>query len=169
MEQSDNAKLNEDEQIGGYVDVEVWRDGKHGPELIQHVRSHNLVMNAGKKHIWELVSGHKATHFNQMRLGSNSAAATSGGTQVKTAIAGSRNTCDSVTLGTGRTFVWMNSYPSGSATTTGGVLSFAAAKEVVICCNNATPGGTCMMRCVFTSVAKTKADKLKITYSARIS
>ena len=169
MQRNDDVNLNEEELIGGYVDVEVWRDGKHGPVLMQHTRSHNLITNAGKKHIWELASGHKATTFDQMRIGSGSAAATSGGTNLQTPIVGSLNTVDSKTLGTGRTFVWVNSYPSGSGTTTGGILSFAAAKEVVIACQHTTPGGTCMMRCVFTAVAKTKADKLKITYSARIT
>jgi len=169
MENRQNRNRVDNVGAGGYVEVEVWRDGKHGPVRTKRVVSHNLVVTCGKKHIWELVSGHKSTVFDQMRIGSGSAAATGSNVNVQTPIGGSLNTVDSKTMSTGQTFLYINSYPSGAGTTTGGILSFAAAKEVVLLCQHTSPGGTAMMRCVYTAVAKTKADKLKISYRIRIT
>ncbi len=38
----------ENKDIGGFLEVEVIRDGKHGPEVIARRISHNLIMNTGR-------------------------------------------------------------------------------------------------------------------------
>jgi hypothetical protein len=102
-----------------------------------------------------------------MRIGSNSAAAVSADTNVKTAIATTLHTCDSKTLlAATRTMQWVRSYPSGAG---GTIISVAAIKEVCVLNQLTSPGGSALMRTVFTTVAKTKADKLKITYRARVT
>jgi hypothetical protein len=164
LEQNDNLALNEDDQVGGYVDVEVWRMSKHGPVLIKKERSHNLVTNVGKKYIWRRMANNDATNtapiFDHFRVGSGSAAATSGGTGLVTPVAASLQTVDTKTFSSGRTFQWMMSYAVGD-------LSAAAIKEVVLYNKQTSPGGSAAMRCVFATVTMTLADKLKITYSAR--
>jgi hypothetical protein len=98
LEQNDNLALNEDDQVGGYVDVEVWRMSKHGPVLIKKERSHNLVTNVGKKYIWRRMANNDATNtapiFDHFRVGSGSAAATSGGTGLQTPVAASLQPVD---------------------------------------------------------------------------
>ncbi len=150
--------------MGGFVELEVIRDGKNGPEVIARRRAHNLIVNVGKKRMWKMTIGTSTKVWRQFRLGSNSAAAGSGDTNVKTAIASTIRTVDSKTVDSGRTYKWIVSYPSG-----GGSLSAAAIKECVLSDQHTTPGGSILMRCVFTPVAKTTADKLRITYKARIT
>lgn len=152
------------QEMGGWVDVEVIRDGKHGPEVIAHRRAHNLIVNVGKKRMWKMTIGTSTKQWRFTRLGKNSAAAGSGDTNVKTAITSTIRTVDSKTVSTGRTYKWVVSYPSGA-----GSLSAAAIKEVILSDQHTTPGGSILMRTVFTSVAKTTADKLRITYKSRIS
>lgn len=154
--------------MGGIVTVEVMRDTPTGPRVIARRDSHNLIVNTGKRQIWRQASGLNTKVFNFMRLGKNSAAAASADTNVKTAFSGTTTmrTCDSRTLLSGtRTMQWVRSYPSGAG---GTILSVAAIKEVVIL-NTRTSTGSALMRTVFTTVAKTKADKLKITYRARVT
>lgn len=153
------------EDVGGYVTVEVIREGRHGPEVLQRRTTHNLVVNAGKRQIWRLASGLQTNIFDQMRIGTSGAAANSGQTNVISPVTGTINTVDSKTLLSGtRTHQWVISYPSG-----GGSKSASGIDEVVLLNQNTSPGGSCMMRAVFTAVNKTTADKLKITYTARIT
>ena len=164
LELNDNTRLDENKDVGGYVDIEVWRTGKHGPVLIQKERSHNLITNVGKKYIWRRMANNDATNtapiFDHFRVGASSAAATSGGTGLTTPVAGTIQTVDTKTFSSGRTFQWMMSYAVGD-------LSAAAIKEVALYNKQTSPGGSSMMRCVFATVTMTLADKLKITYSAR--
>lgn len=149
---------------GGYVTVEVIRDGRYGPVVLKRVRSHNLVVNAGKKQIWRIVSGLSSNLFDQMRIGTCGVAANSGHTNVLSPVTGTLTTVDSKTISAGRTHQWIVSYPSGV-----GTKSATGIKEVVLLNQNTSPGGSCMMRAVFTTVNKTTADKLRITYTARVT
>lgn len=149
----------------GYIEAEVIRDGKHGPEVVRRVVSHNLVVNTGKRQIWRISSGLNANVFDQMRIGTSQAAAASNQTNVLSPVTGTLNTVDSRTLESGtRTMQWLISYPSG-----GGSKSATGIDEVVLLNQNTSPGGSAMMRSTFTSVNKTTSDKLRITYRARIT
>ncbi len=150
---------------GGHVIVEVIRDGKHGPQVIQRVVSHNLIVNSGKRQTWRKTMNLNANHWDQMRIGINSAAANSGNTNVNTAVTGTLNTVDSKSLLSGtRTARLIISYPSGGGSKT------ATVKEVVVLNQNTSPGGSCFMRAVLSPVAvKTTQDKLRITYQFRIT
>jgi hypothetical protein len=157
-------------QAKGIFIVEVLRDGKSGPEVLQRRVSPNLIVNTGKRQIWRVASGLSATTFDQMRIGTSAVAANSAQTNVLSPVTKSINTVDSKTLLAGtRTMQWVMSYPSGAATTTGGVLSAANIREVVILNQNTSPGGSALSRSVFTAVNKTKSDKLRITYRARVT
>ena len=152
-------------KFGGYVTVELLRDGKHGPEVIRREISHNLVVNSGKRQTWRQASGLNANDWDQLRIGTCGAAANSGQTNVVSPVTGTLNTADSKTLLSGtRTFQLVVSYPSG-----GGSKSATNIQEVCVLNQNTSPGGSALMRAVFTPVTKTTADKLKITYNVRIT
>lgn len=153
--------------LGGMVIAEIIRDTPTGPRVIARRDAHNLIVNTGKRQIWRQATGLNAKVFNFIRIGINSAAAGSADTNVKTAIASTLHTMDSKTLLSGtRTMQWTRSYPSGAG---GTIISVAAIKEVTLLNQLTSPGGSALMRTVFTNVAKTKADKLKITYRARVT
>ena len=151
--------------FGGFVTAEVIRDGVNGPEVVERRVSHNLVVNAGKKQVWRMVQGTQTNLFDQMRIGTSAAAASSAQTNLLSPIASTINTATSMTVSSGtRTAQWIISYPSGA-----GSITVAGISEVVLLNQNTSPGGSCMMRTTFTAVNKTTADKLKITYSCRIT
>ena len=155
----------ENEDVGGFVTLEVIRDGKNGPEVIERRITHNLIVNTGKKQLWRIASGLSTNVFDRMRIGTGGTAANSGHTNVLTAVASSLTSVDSKTLlSATRTMQWVNSYPSG-----GGSISATNIQEVCLLNQQTSPGGSAMMRATFTSVNKTTADKLKITYNARIT
>lgn len=146
--------------------IEVIRDGKHGPQVVQSVRAKNLIVNTGKRQIWRMCSAALSTKkFNFIRIGTSPAAATSGSTNVKSPVSATLKTCTTVSLLAGtRTVQFMYSYASG-----GGSISATNIREVCILNQITSPGGSALCRAVFTAVTKTTADKLKITYSARIT
>ena len=155
----------ENKDVGGLVTVEVIRDGKHGPEVIERRVTHNLIVNTGKRQTWRMTMALNANNWDQMRIGTSPAAATAGSTNVRSPVTGTLNTVDSKTLLAGtRTAQWVCSYPSG-----GGSKSATGIREVCLLNQNTSPGGSALMRAVFTAVNKTTADKLKITYTARIT
>lgn len=155
------------DEMGGVLTAEVIRDTPTGPKVMARRDSHNLIVNTGKRQIWRQATGLNTKVFNFIRIGINSVAAGSADTNVKTAIASTLHTMDSKTLLSGtRTMQWVRSYPSGAG---GTIISVAAIKEAVVANQLTSPGGSILMRTVFTSVAKTKADKLKITYRARVT
>jgi len=155
----------EGRKFGGYVDVEVIRDSGDGPKVIRHVRTHNLVVNTGKRQTWRQACGLNANDWDQFRIGTSGAAASSAQTNVLSPVTGTINTADSKTLLSGtRTFQLVISYPSG-----GGSKSANNIQEVVVLNQNTSPGGSALMRAVFTAVNKTTADKLKLTYNVRIT
>lgn len=155
----------ENEDVGGFVTVEVIRDGKNGPEVLERRVVHNLIVNSGKEQLWRLAAGNQTDIFDQMRIGTSGAAAASNQTNVLSPVTGTLVTVDSKSLLAGtRTMEWVVSYPSG-----GGSKSATSIEEVVMLNQNTSPGGSCMMRATFTAVNKTTADKLKITYNARIT
>lgn len=152
-------------KFGGFVDVEVIRDSGDGPKVIQRTRTHNLVLNTGKRQIWRQVVGLNANDFDQFRIGSCGVAANSGQTNVVSPITGTIDTANLITLLSGtRTLQLVISYPSG-----GGSKSATNIQEMVILNMNTSPGGSALMRAVFSAVTKTTADKLKLTYNVRIS
>lgn len=149
----------------GFYCVEVIRDTPEGPRVLQRVLASNLIVNTGKRQTWRQACGLNTNDWDQGRVGINSAAAGSGDTNVKTAVTGTINTVDSKTLLSGtRTFQLVWSYPSGAGTKS------ATVKEIAVLNQNTSPGGSALCRAVLSPVAvKTTADKLKITYRARIS
>lgn len=151
--------------VGGVFLVEVIRDGKHGPTVIQRAASPNLVVNTGKRQTWRMASSLNTNDWDQMRIGTCGVAANSGQTNVVSPVTGTINTVDQKTLLAGtRTFQLVISFPSGASTK-----SASGIKEVVILNQNTSPGGSALARSVFSSVNKTTADKLKIQYRVRIS
>lgn len=160
-----SRRPGEETEPGGYVTVEVIRDGPTGPQVISRRVTHNLVVNVGKRQIWRVVSGLNANTFDQMRIGTSGAAPSSAQTNVLSPVTGTLNTVDSKTLLAGtRTHQWVISYPSG-----GGSKSAMGIKEATLLNQNTSPGGSAMMRAIFVAVNKTTADKLKITYTCRIT
>lgn len=152
-------------KFGGEVVVEVIRDGPDGPFVVERRKSHNLVVNSGKKQTWRQSSGLNANDWDQFRIGTSGVAANSGQTNVISPVTGTLNTADAKTLLAGtRTFQLVVSYPSG-----GGSKSATGIQEVVVLNQNTSPGGSALMRATFTPVNKTTADKLKITYNVRIT
>lgn len=151
--------------VGGVFLIEVIRDGKNGPQVIQRRASANLVVNTGKRQTWRMASALNTNDWDQMRIGTCGVAANSGQTNVVTPVTGTLNTVDQKTLLSGtRTFQLVISYPSG-----GGSKSATGIKEVVILNQNTSPGGSALARSIFSAVNKTTADKLKIQYRVRIS
>lgn len=149
----------------GVFDIELIRDGANGPEVVAYRRTPNLIVNTGKRQLWRLAQGLQTNIFDQMRIGTSPAAATSAQTNVLSPVTGTLNTVDSVSLLSGtRTAQWVISYPSG-----GGSKSATGISEVALLNRNTSPGGSAMMRSTFTPVNKTTNDKLKITYNARIT
>lgn len=151
--------------FGGVFLIEVIRDGKHGPVVIQRSVSSNLVVNTGKRQTWRMASGLNTNDWDQARIGTCGVAANSGQTNVVSPVTGTLNTVDQKTLLAGtRTFQLVVSYPSGGASK-----SATGIKEVVILNQNTSPGGSALARSVFSAVNKTTADKLKIQYRVRIT
>ena len=151
--------------IGGFLEVEIIRDGRHGPEVRARRISHNLIVNTGKRQLWRIASGLSTTVFDQGRIGTSGAAANSAQTNLLSPVTGTLVTVDSRSLEAAtRTHQWVWSYASG-----GGSKSAAGIDEAVILNQNTSPGGSALMRTVFTAVNKTTADKLKLTYRARIT
>jgi hypothetical protein len=156
--------LDEARKFGGHVTAEVLRDGPNGPRVVSRRDVHNLVVNTGKRQIWRITSGLNTNVFDQMRIGTSGAAPTSNQTNVLSPVTGTLNTVDAMTLLAGtRTMQWVISYPSGA-----GSKSATSIDEVAMLNQNTSPGGSAMMRSIFAPVNKTTADKLRITYSARI-
>jgi hypothetical protein len=157
--------LDEVRDFGGHLAVEVIRDTPRGPKVLRRRDAHNLVVNTGKRQIWRVVSGLNVKTFDQFRIGTSAAAPASNQTNVLSPVTGTLNTADSRTLLAGtRTHQWVISYPSGA-----GSKSATGIDEAVLLNENTSPGGSAMMRSIFTSVNKSLADKLKLTYNARIT
>lgn len=162
-----NALLDsvEIDPVGGVFLIEVIRDGKNGPVVIQRTASANLVVNTGKRQTWRQACNLNTNDWDQMRIGTCGTAENSSQTNVLTPVTGTINTVDQKTLLSGtRTFQLVYSLPSG-----GGSKSATNIKEVVILNQNTSPGGSALARSVFSAVNKTTADKLKIQYRVRIT
>jgi len=158
-------EINDNNRFGGWLDIEVIRDGKDGPKVIKKVRTHNLVVNTGKRQTWRQACGLNANDWDQFRIGTSGASPNSGHTNVLSPIANSLNTADSKTLLSGtRTLQLVISYPSGAGSLTGTNI-----QEACVLNQNTSPGGSALMRAIFTSVNKSIADKLKLTYNVRIT
>jgi hypothetical protein len=152
-------------EAAGIFTIEIIRDGKNGPEVIQRRTAPNLIVNTGKRQIWRQSTGKSTKLFKFLRIGTSAAAAASGQTNVLSPVTGTLRTADDFTLLSGtRTFQWVVSYQSGGATK-----SAANIREVVLMNQRTSPGGSALSRSTFTAVNKTTADKLKITYRARVT
>ncbi len=150
-------------KVQGFFLVEVIRDTRDGPKVIQRVVTPNIVVTTGKKYLLQQASGLVSKFYKFGRAGINSAAAVVGDTNVKTAITGTLKTITSITM-SGQTLVLVWSYASGAATKS------AAFKEIAILSQHTTPGGTALARAVLSPLAtKTTADKLKLTYSVKVT
>jgi hypothetical protein len=160
-----DEKLNDELTAQGIYTIEVIRDGKNGPVVLERRVVPNLVVNTGKRQIWRMTSGLSSKSFKFMRIGTSGGAANSGQTNLITPVTGTLKTVDSTTLlSTTRTMQWIISYPSGA-----GTKSATNIKEVVVMNQHTSPGGSALSRSTFTAVNKTTADKLRITYRARVT
>ena len=160
-----DQNLNDDLNAKGVYIIEVIRDGKTGPEVLERRVVPNLVVNTGKKQIWRMSSGLSSNQFKFLRIGTSGGAAASGNTNVTSPVTGTLRTASLVTLLSGtRTMQWVVSYQSGS-----GTKSATNIKEVVVMNSHTSPGGSALSRSTFTAVNKTTADKLRITYRARVT
>jgi hypothetical protein len=158
-------ELDDELSAKGVYIIEVIRDGKNGPEVLDRRVTPNLVLNTGKKQIWRQSAGLNTHIFNFMRIGTSSGAASSAQTNVLSPVTGTLRTASNVTLLSGtRTIQWIVSYQSGS-----GTKSATNIKEVVVLNSHTSPGGSALSRSTFTAVNKTTADKLRITYRARVT
>lgn len=154
----------ESKKFGGFVTVEVIRDGADGPKVISKTVTHNLVVNSGKRQTWRMAAGLNANAFDQFRIGTCGVAPNSGQVGLVSPVTGTLNTADSKTLLSGtRTLQLVVSYPSGGASKSANNI-----QEVCILNQNTSPGGSALMRATFTPQNKTTSDKLKITYTVRI-
>jgi hypothetical protein len=157
--------LSDELQAQGVFVVEVLRDGKNGPEVVQRRTIPNLVVNTGKRQIWRMTTGLNTKVFKFMRIGTSGVVANSGQTNVISPVTGTLKTVNDFTLLSGtRTFQWVISYASGA-----GLKSAANIREVVVMNQRTSPGGSALSRSTFTAVNKTTADKLRITYRARVT
>jgi len=66
----------------GIYTIEVIRDGKNGPEVIDRRVVPNLIVNTGKRQIWRMTSGLSTKSFKFIRIGTSSGATNSGQTNV---------------------------------------------------------------------------------------
>lgn len=161
----DGTPITDEIRAGGVFEIEVIRNGRHGPEVVSRRMTKNTVVNAGKRQTWRMASGLNTNDWDQMRIGTSSLAVNSGQTNVVSPVTGTINTVDSKTLLSGtRTFQLVISYPSGV-----GTKSATNIREVVVLNQNTSPGGSALARATFSAVNKTTADKLKITYRVRIT
>lgn len=150
---------------GGTVLVDLIRTGKHGPKVVRRQRTHNLIVNTGKRQLWRVATGLSTSVYRFMRIGTSAVAAASGQTNVITPVTGTLKTVDTRSLLSGtRTMQWVISYPSGA-----GTKSATNIREAVLMNQRTSPGGSAMMRIVFTAVNKTTADKFRLTYRARLT
>ncbi len=156
--------------ISGICKVEVIRDGPNGPEVIATAYGRNVITAEGKTELWRLAQGNQTDLFDQFRVGTCGATPTSNNTDVISPVTTAGNqtrlqTADSMTVDTGRTYQWIISFASGAGTLT------ATSLEEFSIMNQRTQGaGDSLCRAVFTpAVNKTTADKLKLTYKARIT
>jgi len=155
------------EKFGGIFVIEVIRDGKNGPEVIQRRVAHNTVVNAGKKQLVRRACGLQTKDFDHFRIGTSGATVNSAQANVLSQLAESLKIADSKTIVGGRTLQLVISYPSAGGITT--PLSADDIQEVVILNQGTSPGGDCLARCLFSSVNKAESDKLRLTYSLRIT
>jgi hypothetical protein len=157
--------LSDELQAQGVFVVEVLRDGKNGPEVVQRRTIPNLVVNTGKRQIWRMTTGLNTKVWKFMRIGTSGVVANSGQTNVISPVTGTLRTVSDFTLLSGtRTFQWVVSYQSGASTK-----SATNIREVVVMNQRTSPGGSALSRSTFTAVNKTTADKLRITYRARVT
>lgn len=158
------SDIIEGRHIGGFVTVEAIRDSGDGPKVIARRRVHNLVLNTGKRQIWRSAMGQNLNVFDQYRVGTCGVASNSAQTNVVSPVTGTLKTIDLITLLAGtRTVQVVMSLPSGA-----GSKSAASIQEVCILNSNTSPGGSALMRAVFSPVNKDTSVKLRLTYTARV-
>lgn len=158
-------KPGDEVHADGVFLIELIRDGKNGPEVIERRVAKNLVVNTGKRQFPRMASGLSSKSWNFMRIGTSSQAANSAQTNLTSPVTGTLKTVDSKTLLSGtRSMQWVYSYPSG-----GGTKSATNIQEVCIFNQHTSPGGSALNRSTFTAVNKTTRDKLRITYTFRIT
>lgn len=159
--------------IGGYATVELIREGKDGPRVISRETVDNVVLNSGKRLTWLMSSGKDTRQWDYYRLGKSAvSAADTAFDNVKSAITDSLINIPSAqrTILAGRTFQWVISYIASGGGFTGSnntIISSNSIQESVILNEGTSPGGSALMRITFTAVNKTRADKLKVTYTLR--
>jgi hypothetical protein len=156
----------EAKKFGGFVTVELIRDGADGPKVIRRETVHNTVVDQGKRQTWRQAANLNTNAWDNFRIGTCGNAVTPGETDLVTPITGTQTAATLITLlAATRTFQLVVSYASG-----GGSKSATDIQEVIVC-NKITSASTVsiLMRATFTAVNKTTADKLKITYNVRIT
>src|SRR5512141_515612 len=140
-------------QAEGFFTIELLRDGKSGPEVVERRVTPNVVVTAGKKQTWRHASGLNTHYWRYCRIGTCGTAPTSNNANCLSVIASTLTSCDSKTMVSGRTFQIIKSYPSGT-----GKISATNIKEVIICNAKTTNAFSCLARATFTAVNKTTSD-----------
>lgn len=150
--------------VGGEFEAQIWRDTPEGPKCIQQVKTKNTMLTSGLKELWRFLVGGVAKEFDQGRIGTCGAAASSAQTNLLSPYAGTLTTVDVMTFTGTRTMEWKWSYPSGVASVSGNI------KELAILSQVTSPGGTALARGVLSpSAQKTEDDKLILYYRNRAS
>jgi hypothetical protein len=158
------TSCKEDVAVTGHIAIEIIRDGKNGPEVIQRHETHNLVVDIGKLQVLRKAVGLNDKDFKYFRLGSSSQTPAAGDSNLITPIADSLVEADSRTVSGVRSVQLAISYGSGAGSLSGNI------REVAILNELTTPGGHLLARGIFAAdVPKTTADKLKVAYTFRVT
>ena len=102
-------------QLIGAATVEIFR----GTKCIKRMDRNNLVVSVGEDfYTQSILPGSPTKKMQYMQLGKGATAATSGDTSLETAIAGTRETCDTAAP-SGRTAVFVNTWGTSAFSATG--------------------------------------------------
>lgn len=147
----------------GHLVLEVVRDGR----VIQRREGRNTVVNGGKALLANRAFSSTPAVVQFMQLGTGGTAASSAQTNVATALNGTntladRQTAQTIAMSGTRTAKWEHTWTAGE-------FSAAGVREVGLFNAKTTSGGTMFARFVFTTVNKTNADTLKITWTLKIN
>ena len=117
----------------------------------------NLVVTAGLTYIASRMKDATATAMTHMAVGSGTTAAAVGNTDIES-ILGAREALDSTTA-SGAVITYVASFEAAEGT--------GAVTEAIIA--NASSGGTCLARVVFSAVNKAADDTMTITWAITLS
>lgn len=151
-------------QVGaeGHFKLELIRDGM----VIERREGRNTVVQTGKALLANRAFSDTPAVYQFMQLGTGGTAASSAQTNVLTALAkttlSGRQTAETVAMSGTRTAKWEHTWTAQE-------FSAAGVREVGMFNAKTTSSVNMMARFVFTTVNKTQADTLKITWTLKIN